>query len=273
VFLLATYGEGGPTDDCIEFYSKLKNGFLDDVVDENKYLCYSIFGLGSSKYENFNSISKTFDKAFQSRRIKRVCNYGEGDDAKNISEDFEQWKRNFWVQSYAYFKENREKYTVGIEKLELKKLYEGVKAELEISLVDSKDVGQEQDLNNNDQVEALMVEDYDFATKRYLQSEEYQIEEIKELRRENINGSTLEISYYSSENNFKYGAADNIGIYPVNSEASVNAVLNRLNYNSKQIVSVKKLKKGELQKKVSIPNGLSIGEVLTNILDLSCSIK
>ena len=271
VFLLATYGEGGPTDDCIEFYSKLKSGFLEDVAYENKYLCYSIFGLGSSKYEHFNSISKNFEKTFQSNRIKRVCDYGEGDDAKNIREDFEKWKRNFWVQTYSYFKENREKYTIGIEKLELKKLYEGVKEEIEISLVDGKELNN---VNSDpSQVQALTIDDYDFAMKRYLQAEEYSIEDIRELRKENINGSTLEITYHSHDKTFNYGIADNIGIYPINTESSVNVILNRFNYDPKEIVSVKKLKNGELQKKVSIPNGLSIRDILTNILDLSCVIK
>lgn len=269
IFLLATYGEGGPTDDCIEFYSKLKNGFIDDAVDENKYLCYSIFGLGSSKYEYFNAISKTFEKAFQSKRIKRVTDYGEGDDAKNINEDFEQWKKKFWVQTYSYFKENTQKYKEGINKLQLKKLYEGVQEEINITLVDALNKDQE-DENLN---QPLLIEDYDFGMKRYLQAEEYEIEEIKELRKENINGSTLRITYHSQDNHFKYSSADNIGIYPVNNESTVNSILARLNYNPNKIVRVKKLKQGDLQKKVSIPDGINVNEILTNILDLSCLIK
>jgi len=268
VFLLATYGEGGPTDDCIEFYSKLKSGLLDDMVDENKYFCYSIFGLGSSKYENFNAISKTFEKAFQSKRIKRVSDYGEGDDAKNISEDFEKWKNIFWKQSYSYFKENRDKINTAIEKLELKKLYEGVNEETVISLGDAQSQNE-----SSKSCEILNIDDYDFAMKRYLQSEEYKIGEIKELRKENINGSTLKITYFSQDKPFNYSCADNIGIYPVNNESSIKYILNRLNYDPNQIVHVKKLKKGDLNKKISIPDGKSVRDILTNILDLSCLIK
>ena len=72
VFLLATYGEGGPTDDCIEFNHFLddnKNGVKNDGVIGKVH--YSIFGLGSSKYEFFNQIAKKFDKFLDKSGCKK----------------------------------------------------------------------------------------------------------------------------------------------------------------------------------------------------------
>ena len=56
-------------------------------------LLYTIFGLGSSKYENFNEISKKFDGIFQKEGLKRICENGVGDDAGNINENFENIKK------------------------------------------------------------------------------------------------------------------------------------------------------------------------------------
>ena len=65
VFLISTYGEGGPTDDSIDFdklLEKNKNGFRkNDLIYLNQFN-YSIFGLGSRKYEHYNAMAKKLDK-------------------------------------------------------------------------------------------------------------------------------------------------------------------------------------------------------------------
>jgi sulfite reductase alpha subunit-like flavoprotein len=73
VFLISTYGEGGPTDDSIEFdkfLEKNKNGIKKDDVLYLKDLNYCVFGLGSRKYENFNAMAKKLDKVL----MKSGCN-------------------------------------------------------------------------------------------------------------------------------------------------------------------------------------------------------
>ena len=62
LFMVSTYGEGGPSDDCIEFNklleakSKGRHTFFNEFI--NNSLNYGIFGLGSSKYEYFNQMAK-----------------------------------------------------------------------------------------------------------------------------------------------------------------------------------------------------------------------
>jgi len=73
IFMVATYGEGGPTDDCIEFNAfldKNKTGLLNNIEIQNK-LHYAVFGLGSSKYEHFNSMGKKFDSFLEKSGAKR----------------------------------------------------------------------------------------------------------------------------------------------------------------------------------------------------------
>ena len=72
MFLFATYGEGGPTDDCIEFNDFLEKNKSGVSIGGNKNLShYSIFGLGSSKYEFFNQMAKKLDKFMEKSGSKR----------------------------------------------------------------------------------------------------------------------------------------------------------------------------------------------------------
>jgi NADPH-ferrihemoprotein reductase len=62
VFLLATYGEGEPTDNCIVFNrfcaaAETKRG-ADDTT-----LRYAIFGLGNSCYQLYNEMAKRVNSA------------------------------------------------------------------------------------------------------------------------------------------------------------------------------------------------------------------
>jgi len=66
--LISTYGEGGPSDDAIEFdkfLDKNKNGIGKEDGNPLKDLTYTIFGLGSRKYEHFNAMAKKVDNVLK----------------------------------------------------------------------------------------------------------------------------------------------------------------------------------------------------------------
>lgn len=277
VFFISTYGEGGPTDDCIEVNKlmeakggsnrKHKFKYFEDCMNDD--LNYTIFGLGSSKYENFNEMAKKFDSIFKKVGFRNeIVENGVGDDAKNINLDFENWRKDFWVKTCKYFSNNKEKVQKLAEKLNLKDLYESVGEEVEITM--DKDI--------NLQKTQIDINEYDFGTKRYLNSEEFKIESITELRKENINGSTLKIIYtydsHSENAELKYRVGDNIGVYPVNNLYNVEKVISRLNYDPDMKVQIKKSKpENSLKKKINIPEGQSVREIMSNVVDLSCQIK
>ena len=58
VFLVSTYGEGGPPDLTNKLPSAVKK---ENGIYLNEFN-YSIFGLGSRKYEHFNAMAKKIDK-------------------------------------------------------------------------------------------------------------------------------------------------------------------------------------------------------------------
>ncbi|KAK9889638.1 hypothetical protein WA026_007015 [Henosepilachna vigintioctopunctata] len=98
VFCLATYGEGDPTDNAMEFYEWLQNGDADLTG-----LNYAVFGLGNKTYEHYNEVAIYVDKRLEELGATRVFEIGLGDDDANIEDDFITWKDRFWPVVCEHF--------------------------------------------------------------------------------------------------------------------------------------------------------------------------
>ena len=133
IFLVATYGEGEPTDNAAEFYEWL-SAEDERTDDELSKVQFAVFGLGNSQYEFFNQMGRHFDKFleqygmshvnpcestnwleinwFHFRYIScldvtpffilksggtRIFDRGEGDDdVGSIEDQFSEWKDALW---------------------------------------------------------------------------------------------------------------------------------------------------------------------------------
>jgi NADPH-ferrihemoprotein reductase len=102
-FILATYGEGEPTDNAVEFYEFVNSdepSFSEGASVEDgplSKLHYVAFGLGNNTYEHYNLMVRNVDKALTKLGGKRVGEAGEGDDgAGTMEEDFLAWKEPMW---------------------------------------------------------------------------------------------------------------------------------------------------------------------------------
>ncbi|KAL1960538.1 hypothetical protein VTO42DRAFT_7117 [Malbranchea cinnamomea] len=103
IFVLATYGEGEPTDNAVEFYQFISGedvsfeggGSVDDKpLSSMKYVA---FGLGNNTYEHYNAMVRNVDKALTRLGAKRIGEAGEGDDgAGTMEEDYLAWKEPMW---------------------------------------------------------------------------------------------------------------------------------------------------------------------------------
>ena len=96
IFLMATHGEGEPTDNAKPFYEWLEDS------DARGPSClssvrFAAFGLGNRQYEQFNSMGKWVDGRMGALGAQRLCNLGLGDDDDNIEEDFENWREQLWA--------------------------------------------------------------------------------------------------------------------------------------------------------------------------------
>jgi NADPH-ferrihemoprotein reductase len=102
-FVMATYGEGEPTDNAVDFYQFITG---DDISfdgggsPDDKPLSsmrYVAFGLGNNTYEHYNAMVRNIDKTLARLGAKRIGNAGEGDDgAGTMEEDFLAWKEPMW---------------------------------------------------------------------------------------------------------------------------------------------------------------------------------
>ncbi|KAL1593202.1 hypothetical protein SLS60_010810 [Paraconiothyrium brasiliense] len=104
VFVLATYGEGEPTDNAVEFYEFIGGddvAFSEGASAEEKPLSkmkYVAFGLGNNTYEHYNSMVRDVDKYLTKLGATRLGAAGEGDDgAGTMEEDFLAWKEPMWT--------------------------------------------------------------------------------------------------------------------------------------------------------------------------------
>lgn len=103
-FVLATYGEGEPTDNAVEFFEFINSEepafSTGTAADENPLsaMKYVTFGLGNNTYEHYNALVRIVDKAFTKFGASRIGAAGEGDDgAGTMEEDFLAWKEPMWV--------------------------------------------------------------------------------------------------------------------------------------------------------------------------------
>ncbi|WWC67713.1 uncharacterized protein I206_101625 [Kwoniella pini CBS 10737] len=99
IFVMATYGEGEPTDNAtnlIELISEEEPEFSNGSTLEN--LNYVIFGLGNKTYEFYNEVARKLDKNLKKLGGNRIGERGEGDDDKSMEEDYLAWKDLMWEQ-------------------------------------------------------------------------------------------------------------------------------------------------------------------------------
>ncbi|KAI9486014.1 MAG: hypothetical protein EXX96DRAFT_547381 [Benjaminiella poitrasii] len=100
-FVMATYGEGEPTDNAVDFWDLVSDEQpqFSETDDENaplKNLRYVAFGLGNKTYEHYNAVIRTIDKRLNSMGAKRIGERGEGDDDGSLEEDFLTWQEDMW---------------------------------------------------------------------------------------------------------------------------------------------------------------------------------
>lgn len=98
IFVVATYGEGEPTDNSVQLVQSLTDESFEFSNGSHKLdgLKYVVFGLGNKTYEHYNAIARIVDKQLTSAGAIRIGERGEGDDDKSMEEDYLEWKDAMW---------------------------------------------------------------------------------------------------------------------------------------------------------------------------------
>ena len=99
-FVMATYGEGEPTDNAVTLCQNLSDESFEFSNGEHKLegLKYVVFGLGNKTYEHYNLIGRNVDRDMEKMGAIRIGERGEGDDDKSMEEDYLEWKDGMWEE-------------------------------------------------------------------------------------------------------------------------------------------------------------------------------
>ena len=104
VFVMATYGEGEPTDNAVGMMEFLQSQDVSFSEGGSRLenLHYVLFGLGNKTYEYYNETSRQLDQRLQELGAHRIYERGEGDDDANLEEDYLAWKDPMFEQLANY---------------------------------------------------------------------------------------------------------------------------------------------------------------------------
>eukprot|EP00398_MALV-I-01_sp_L67-1_P000429 gene429-901_t len=88
IFAVATYGEGDPTDNAMNFYEWMIGEQDSEMLQD---MTFAVFGLGNTQYVSFNAMGKSTDSHLERLGAKRFYNLGLGNDDQDIEADFDAW--------------------------------------------------------------------------------------------------------------------------------------------------------------------------------------
>jgi len=262
IFLMATYGEGEPTDNAADFYSWMQNkdgdiedGFLDGLK-------FTVFGLGNTQYEHYNRMGKLTDKHIETLGGERVFELGEGDDDGTLEDDFEAWVERLWPKLVKTFHPDPEKIlgararSVSIGGHTTKKVTLQFKSEV-VSASQGKLTPPPSQINS--------------STKHFFTSPSVTVQTNKELR--NVKkgsdiGSTRHVELDLTGSKLSYVTADNLGILPENDDELVNALAASQGFNLDATIVIAASPGATTPFKHMFPTPCTVRDVLTKYLDI-----
>ncbi|XP_021918682.1 NADPH--cytochrome P450 reductase isoform X2 [Zootermopsis nevadensis] len=245
VFCLATYGEGDPTDNAMEFYEWLQNGDTDLTG-----LNYAVFGLGNKTYEHYNEVAKYVDKRLDELGATRVYELGLGDDDANIEDDFITWKDKFWPAVCEFFDIEATGEDVSVRQYRLTE-----HPDVPNDRIYSGEVARLHSLRNQ-------RAPFD-AKNPFLAA----IKVNRELHKSG-DRSCMHIEFDIEGSRMRYETGDHLAIYPINNEELVNKLGELLNVDLDTIITLTNTDE-ESNKKHPFPCPCSYRTALTHYLDIT----
>jgi NADPH-ferrihemoprotein reductase len=261
VFVLATYGEGEPTDNAVEFYEFVysdENPVFSESTSETplENLKYVTFGLGNNTYEHYNAMVRRIDQAFTKLGAKRIGPAGEGDDgAGTMEEDFLAWKEEMWSALQA---------ELDLEEREA--VYEPVFSVTERPDLSAKDDHVYLGEPNKNHLEGKSTGPYN-SHNPYIAPIKYS-KELFTVKDRNC----LHMDIDLSGSNITYTTGDHLAVWPTNAGAEVDRFLEALGLEDKRhtVIDVKGL---DSTAKVPFPTPTTYDTVLRYQLEICAPVS
>ncbi|CAO3614158.1 unnamed protein product [Cunninghamella blakesleeana] len=219
-FVMATYGEGEPTDNAVDFWELINDETpqFSNLEGEKplKNVRYLVFGLGNKTYEHYNSVGRTVDAKLTECGATRIGERGEGDDDGSLEEDFLAWQESMWP---AFCQ------ALGIDEnnIQLGPRQAAFKVE-ELSTFDDSSVYYGE-IAENLKSGSKIVYDAKRPYNAPIQS--------RELFQDGGDRHCLHVDIDISGTNLNYQTGDHVAIWPTNNEIEVNRLASVLGLKDK----------------------------------------
>lgn len=252
IFVVATYGEGEPTDNAVTLLQNLEDESFEFSNGEHKLegLKYVVFGLGNKTYEHYNLMARKTDKLLADMGGIRMGERGEGDDDKSMEEDYLAWKDGMW-EAFAE--------AMGVEEGQGGDSADFVVSELEEHPADKVYLGE---LSARALTKTKGIHDAKnpFAAPVVVARELFQ--DVKDR-----NCVHIELGIEGSGMSYQHG--DHVGVWPTNAEVEVDRILCALGLHDKQdkVINIDSL--DPALAKVPFPVPTTYATVVRHYIDIS----
>eukprot|EP00921_Rhytidocystis_pertsovi_P025388 GHVQ01040979.1.p1 GENE.GHVQ01040979.1~~GHVQ01040979.1.p1 ORF type:complete len:527 (+),score=63.91 GHVQ01040979.1:140-1720(+) len=238
VLLVATYGEGGPTDNAVQadkWWSSEER-----ETDCLSTMNFSLFGLGNRQYPDYNEMGKNVERHMKRLGATEFCIRGEGDDDEDSKADFASWKKLFWPALMAA--RSGEK---GSSRVQEQTAFNG--AFLHVTKSSSTQCWKDSkhgslDVLTNDKNVWVSVGDVsgsDIHSRMYFHSQKVYLQEARELRQQPVLEEGLTTFHLDLDTGatmpLSYTTGDNIDILPQNYIELVTWFCNRIDLKAKNL--------------------------------------
>ncbi|PKI83517.1 NADPH--hemoprotein reductase [Malassezia vespertilionis] len=252
VFVMATYGEGEPTDNAVQFMDFLQSS---DVAFSNgdnlSNVNYVALGLGNKTYELYNETIKQLDSRLRELGANRVGEVGMGDDDTNIDEDYLAWKDPMFEALAAH---------MGLE--------EGATGEIsDYAVTELEEYNPKAVFEGEHHPRALNSVKGGHDAKNPFAA---LVTEARELFVDGTaDRSCVHMEFDISDSGVTYQHGDHVAVWPVNAEPQVERILAVLGLSSKrhQPISIKSLDPAIA--KVPFPQPTTYEAIFRYYLDVS----
>lgn len=253
VFLVATFGEGDPTDNAREFWEFITTKANERDPSSVEGVTFAVFGLGNTQYRHFCAVGKRIDLELGNMGGDRLLPLGIGDDDGTLADDFDNWRNQFWAATRLKFNFGAEDESKAATKFD--PMYT-------VNFVASTDAAASRYEGGLKGVSRFF---YD-GTKDH-RTAVLNVVEAHELRKYTADGGStahLELSL-EHDNKLTYRTADNLGIHPANNTDLVDRLAKRLGVSLTSIFTIST--RGN--RKLTMPATVSVGDALTYYLDIN----
>uniref|UniRef100_A0A8H7XQU1 NADPH--cytochrome P450 reductase n=1 Tax=Psilocybe cubensis TaxID=181762 RepID=A0A8H7XQU1_PSICU len=255
-FVVATYGEGEPTDNAVQLLQNLQDESFEFSSGERKLsgLKYVVFGLGNKTYEHYNLIGRTVDAQLAKMGAIRIGERGEGDDDKSMEEDYLEWKDGMW-EAFAT--------AMGVEEGQGGDSADFVVSELESHPPEKVYQGKsscEFSARALTKTKGIHDAKNPFAAP---------ITVARELFQSVVDRNCVHVEFNIEGSGITYQHGDHVGLWPLNPDVEVERLLCVLGLTEKRdaVISIESL--DPALAKVPFPVPTTYGAVLRHYIDIS----